>query len=70
MRLRLTGIRKEGDTFKSNPFNVRPNAKLVGLDKEKKKLIGYIEGGGICFLTGPTGIGKSSILLVCSLNGR
>lgn len=52
----------------ANPFNVKPNANLIGVDEEKEKLVSYIKGGGICFLTGHSGIGKSSLLEWLNLN--
>ena len=47
----------------SDPFSTRPNENLVGLDKEKNALLNYIHSGTISVLTGPTGAGKTSLLL-------
>lgn len=46
-----------------NPFSVKPSAeRLVGLDEKRGKLLSFVHSGTICFLTGPAGVGKSSIL--------
>jgi len=47
---------------KPNPFAIQPNTKLVGVKEEKEKLVKYITNGNICFLNGPPGVGKSSLL--------
>jgi len=47
----------------TDPFSTRPNENLVGLDKEKNALLNYIHSGTISVLTGPTGAGKTSLLL-------
>lgn len=47
---------------KKNPFSTKPNTKLIGLENKKGTLKKYIEGGNICFLNGPPGVGKSSML--------
>lgn len=47
---------------KKNPFSTKPNTNLVGLEEKKEKLRKHIEGGNICFLNGPAGTGKSSLL--------
>jgi replication-associated recombination protein RarA len=49
--------------FEDNPLDVRPNTKLVGLDKEQEQLINHILKGEICFLNGLTGSGKTSLLM-------
>lgn len=48
--------------WKSNPFNVRADSKIFGLDKERELLMNYVLGGNVCFITGPTGAGKTSLL--------
>ena len=48
--------------FKENPFYVKSNSLVLGLEKEKKQLINYIIGGNICFLNGEAGSGKTSLL--------
>lgn len=45
-----------------NPFHIKPNSELVGVDDKKDKLVEYIKGRDICFLNGPPGVGKSSLL--------
>ncbi len=47
---------------KKNPYNTKPNTNLIGLDEKKKILKEFIKGGNICFLNGPPGTGKSSML--------
>ncbi|MBL7101009.1 MAG: AAA family ATPase [Nanoarchaeota archaeon] len=47
---------------KRNPFNIKPNTNLIGLEDQKTRINGYIGGGNICFLSGPAGTGKSSML--------
>ena len=49
--------------LKESPFSIRANPDVIGFEKEKKLLVQYIKNGDVCFLTGPTGIGKSSLLL-------
>lgn len=48
--------------WKENPFTIKLNTNLVGLEEEKKRLIQYVHSGDICFLTGLHGTGKSSLL--------
>lgn len=47
---------------RKNPFSIKPNTNLIGLEDKKETLKKYIEGGNICFLNGPAGTGKSSML--------
>ena len=49
--------------WSTDPFSTRPNENLVGLDKEKNALLNYVHSGTISILTGPTGTGKTSLLL-------
>lgn len=48
--------------FSENPFNIKNNTNLVGIEKQKSQLLDYLKSGDICFLNGPTGVGKSSLL--------
>ena len=48
--------------WKQNPFSIKANPKLFGLENKKTDLFNYIQGGDMCWLTGPTGVGKSSAL--------
>ena len=49
--------------FRENPLDLRPNPKLVGLEKQEEELKNHISKGEICFLNGLTGSGKSSLLV-------
>ena len=48
--------------FQENPFSIKTNTNLIGINTQKKELTNYILSGDICFLNGPTGVGKSSML--------
>src|SRR3989344_7204850 len=48
--------------WNENPFSIKINTNLVGIEEEKRKLLEYISSGDICFLTGASGVGKSSLL--------
>lgn len=48
--------------FEENPLDVRPNPMLVGLNQQEERLVNHIRKGEICFLNGPTGSGKTSML--------
>lgn len=48
--------------FKENPLDSRPNAKLVGVEDQEEQLINHIVKEELCFLNGPTGSGKTSLL--------
>ena len=48
--------------WKRNPFSIKINTNLFGLEDKKRDLMNYIQSGDICWLTGPTGVGKSSVL--------
>ena len=57
--------------FKENPFFVKANPGIVGVEKQKKLIKDYILSGDMCFLLGGNGTGKSSLLywLKENLNG-
>ena len=46
-----------------NPFIIKPNTALIGLDNEKEMLINYVESETISALIGDVGSGKTSLLL-------
>ena len=48
--------------FKENPLDSRPNTKLVGVEDQEDQLINHIVKEELCFLNGPTGSGKTSLL--------
>lgn len=48
--------------FKENPFSVKANSNLIGVEKQKSLVREYILSGDMCFLLGTNGAGKSSLL--------
>jgi predicted AAA+ superfamily ATPase len=48
--------------FRENPLDSRPNTKLVGVEDQEDQLINHIVKEELCFLNGPTGSGKTSLL--------
>lgn len=48
--------------WKENPFVPKSNADVIGLHFTKKRVLEYINNGDICFLNGPAGAGKSSLM--------
>ena len=56
-------ITHNNPNLRENPFSVKANPNVVGFSQEKGLLIQYIKNGDVCFLTGPVGIGKTSLLL-------
>lgn len=48
--------------FNENPLDSRPNPKLISLEDQEEQLINHIVKEEICFLNGPTGSGKTSLL--------
>jgi len=48
--------------FRENPLDSRPNPKLVGMEDQEEQLVNHIVKEEICFLNGPTGSGKTSLL--------
>ncbi len=49
--------------FDENPLDSRPNPRLINLEDQEEQLINHILKEEICFLNGPTGSGKTSLLL-------
>ncbi|MDD5331291.1 MAG: ATP-binding protein [Candidatus Nanoarchaeia archaeon] len=48
--------------FRDNPFDIKFNPNLIGVEDQQKKLMDYVIGGNICFVTGESGTGKTSLL--------
>tara|TARA_Y100000310_G_scaffold324465_1_gene386321 strand:+ start:1585 stop:2541 length:957 start_codon:yes stop_codon:yes gene_type:complete len=48
--------------WKENPFIPKSNPEMVGIPLTKKRILEYISNGDICFLNGPAGSGKTSLL--------
>ncbi|MFH1211092.1 MAG: ATP-binding protein [archaeon] len=48
--------------FRENPLDSRPNTKLVALEDQEDQIINHIMKEELCFLNGPTGSGKTSLL--------
>jgi len=48
--------------FSENPLDSRPNPKLLNIEDQEEKLMNHIVKEEICFLNGPTGSGKTSLL--------
>ena len=48
--------------FNENPLDSRPNPRLISLEEQEEQLINHILKEEICFLNGPTGAGKTSLL--------
>ena len=63
MKRNIKLITHNNPNLEENPFSIKANPSVIGLEKQKKFLIQYIKNGDICFLTGSTGVGKSSLLL-------
>ncbi|MFH0805831.1 MAG: ATP-binding protein [Patescibacteria group bacterium] len=63
MKRNIKLITHNNPNLRENPFSVKANPNVVGFSQEKGLLIQYIKNGDICFLTGPVGIGKTSLLL-------
>lgn len=63
MKRNIKLITHNNPNLEENPFSIKANPKVIGLEKQKNFLIQYIKNGDVCFLTGSTGVGKSSLLL-------
>lgn len=48
--------------WKSNPFFVKSNPNLIGVEKEKELLLDYLDSENMCFIHGESGVGKTSML--------
>lgn len=48
--------------FNENPLDSRPNPRLINVEDQEEQLINHITKEEICFLNGPTGSGKTSLL--------
>ncbi|RME54793.1 hypothetical protein D6777_02635 [Candidatus Woesearchaeota archaeon] len=48
--------------WNENPFLIKYNTNLVGLENEKQKLKDFVVSGNICFVVGDSGVGKTSLL--------
>jgi hypothetical protein len=46
-----------------NPFSIRPSPNVVGLEEIKEALLEDLLSGSPALLLGPTGMGKTSLLL-------
>lgn len=56
-------MQHENPDLKKAPFSIKANPAIIGRTKEKELLMKFVKSGDICFLTGQTGTGKSSLLL-------
>lgn len=45
-----------------NPFEVKCSKEVIGLDKEKERLIEYVNSGDACVILGDSGVGKTSLI--------
>jgi len=63
MKHNIELITHNNPNLEENPFSIKSNPYVVGLEREKKLLLQYIKNNDICFLTGHLGTGKSSLLL-------
>lgn len=48
--------------FNENPLDSRPNTRLINVEDQEERLVNHIFKEEICFLNGPTGSGKTSLL--------
>lgn len=49
-------------SWTKNPFLIKFSRDLVGLEKQKKLLMDYVNSGDICIITGDSGVGKTSLM--------
>ncbi len=45
-----------------NPFEVKCSKEVIGLEKEKQKLLDYVNSGDACIILGDSGVGKTSLM--------
>lgn len=48
--------------WKTNPFDIKPNPELVGVEEAKQRLMEHATSGDACHLYGDLGLGKTSLL--------
>ncbi len=56
--------------WKTNPFIVKYSTDLVGFNREKQRLLDYVDSGDICIITGDSGAGKTSLLKWLEKEGK
>lgn len=56
--------------WKSNPFIVKYSIDLVGFERQKQRLLDYVNSGDICIIKGDSGVGKTSLLKWLEKEGR
>jgi hypothetical protein len=49
-------------SWKTNPFDIKPNPELVGVEEAKQRLLEHATSGDACHLFGDLGLGKTSLL--------
>lgn len=45
-----------------SPFEVKCSKEVIGLEKEKEKLLDYVNSGDACVILGDSGVGKTSLM--------
>lgn len=68
MRKNIELVKHENQDLKKLIFSPKSNPKVIGREKEKQLLVSFVRNGDICFLTGPPGTGKTSLLLWLAKN--
>ncbi len=48
--------------WNKNPFLIKFSTELVDREKEKTRILDYVNSGDICIVTGDSGVGKTSLL--------